>query len=296
MDEIYKLIGEFPSKSPLNAKITEKVDCGSYTREKVEFSSEADERITAYICIPKNANGKLPAVFCHHQHAGQFELGKSEVVGLSGDPNQAYAKELAERGYITFSPDAIAFEERNWSGDSGQSEYYELTTRLVKGTTLMAKVLHDVSAGIDYLSSRDDVDTSRIGFIGHSYGGRMALWAPAFDERIRVSVSNCGSIPYSLSMGRKAGIQMEFCIPGFAKKGDVDDIVKEFKDCSLLISATTDDKWSWGASELYNSVKEKLNENVVLKIYEGKHEFSDEMRSNAYDFIDKRLMPLDESS
>jgi hypothetical protein len=44
-----------------------------------------------------------PAIFCHHQHAGNFRIGKSELVGLDGDPNQAYAEELAERGYITFS-------------------------------------------------------------------------------------------------------------------------------------------------------------------------------------------------
>ena len=31
--------------------------------------------------------------------AGQFDPGKSEVVGLAGNPDQAYGAELAERGY-----------------------------------------------------------------------------------------------------------------------------------------------------------------------------------------------------
>jgi dienelactone hydrolase len=296
MDEIRNLVGEFPSGVSLDVKILEKIDCDSYVREKIEYSTEKNERVRAYVCVPKNINGKLPAVFCHHQHAGQFELGKSEVVGLAGDPDQAYAKELAEKGYLTFSPDAIAFEERNWSGKSGQTEYYELTTRLVKGTTLMAKVLHDVSVGLDYLTSRGDVDVSKIGFIGHSYGGRMALWVPAFDKRIKVSVSNCGCIPYKLSMGREAGIQMEFCIPGIAKKNDIDDVIKQFNNCSLLISATTDDKWSWSAEELYESVKEKLKGDVALKIYDGKHIFTEEMRKQAYEFIDQRLMTSSKSS
>ena len=39
----------------------------------------------------------------------------SEVVGLKGDADQAYASELAERGYVVIAPDALAFEERNWS-------------------------------------------------------------------------------------------------------------------------------------------------------------------------------------
>ena len=58
------------------------------------------------MCIPDGAAQRVPVIFCHHQHAGQFGLGKSEVVGLRGDPDQAYAAELAGRGYLTISPDA----------------------------------------------------------------------------------------------------------------------------------------------------------------------------------------------
>lgn len=66
-------------------------------------------------------------MFRHHQHAGNFGLGKSEVVGLAGDPDQGYARELAEAGFLTFAPDAIGFEERNWSPD-GRSDvtWFEL--------------------------------------------------------------------------------------------------------------------------------------------------------------------------
>ena len=43
----------------------------------------------------------------------------------------AYAAERAQRGFITFAPDAIAFEERNWSDIPGKAESYELKSRLV---------------------------------------------------------------------------------------------------------------------------------------------------------------------
>ena len=56
-----------------------------------------------------------------------------------------------------------------------------------------------------------NVDPSRIGLIGHSYGGRMAIRASAFDERIRAAVSNCGCVNYRNSLTRDAGIQMAFC-------------------------------------------------------------------------------------
>lgn len=108
---LLNLLGPFPAHVPLQAHVLESVDCGSYLREKVTYCTERDERISAYVCIPKHLSLKAPAVYCHHQHNFDFTLGKSEVVGLAGDPDQAYASELAQRGFITFAPDAIAFEE-----------------------------------------------------------------------------------------------------------------------------------------------------------------------------------------
>ncbi len=225
MDKFFllSLLGPMPDKVDLQAQVVESVDCGSYVRHKVEYCSEAHERIPAYLLIPKNLSGPTPAVYCHHQHGGNFALGKSELVGLAGDPDQAIAVELAEHGYITLAPDALAFEERNWTADkSGRAEYFELATRLVKGQTLLAKALHDVSVGIDYLQSRPEVDKNKIGFIGHSYGGRMALWAPVFDRRIVVTVSNCGCVNYKDSLSRDIGIQMEFCVPTILQHGDIE--------------------------------------------------------------------------
>jgi dienelactone hydrolase len=291
MDEIVKLLGTFPIKTSLESQTIEFVDCGSYIREKVEYNVEPGERISAYLCVPKNLKSSIPAIFCHHQHAGNFELGKSEVVGLAGDLNQAYASELAEQGFITFAPDAIAFEERNWSDSPGKAEYFELSKRLVRGETLLAKVIHDAIVGLDYLETRPEVDETRIGFIGHSYGGRMALWLPAFDTRLKASVSNCGCVPYRHSLTHDAGIQMEFCIPGIMKEHDIEDVIKEYKNCSLLISATTDDKWSRGAEEVYVAVRDSLLD-VELLLYEGKHVFTENMRANAYGFLKDRLYKL----
>nr|GID87595.1 hypothetical protein Ade03nite_65190 [Actinoplanes derwentensis] len=229
-------------------------------------------------------------MFCHHQHASRFDLGKSEVVGLAGDPDQAYAQELAERGFVTIAPDAIGFEERNWSPDGASNiSWFELSTRLVRGRTLLASCLHEISTALDYLTSRPDVDGSRIGFLGHSYGGRMALWAPAYDRRIAASVSHCGCIPFRRSYSHDTGIQAEFVLPGFAARYDLEDVIACFDQTALLISAGTTDKWSRGAEDLFAAVGRTLGNRVELARYDAGHVFTEAMRERAYQFLKDRL-------
>jgi dienelactone hydrolase len=289
-ETLKQLLGPFPVHCPLDALVVETVDCGLYVRETIEYAVEAGERIRSFLLVPKNIERPAPAIFAHHQHAHQFHLGKSEVVGLVGDPDQAYAAELAQRGYVVIAPDALAFEERNWSNPSGEAEYFELATRLVQGKTLLAKCLHDVSAALDYLATRPEVDPLRIGFIGHSYGGRMSIWAPAVDERIRAAVSNCGCVNYKQSFTHDTGVQMEFCLPGVLQHGDVEDIVRLIAPRALLLQATSDDKWSRGAKAMFAYAQSAFPEGqLVLGYWPGDHIFTPEMRDAAYRFLARHL-------
>ena len=284
------LLGPFPTSIPPEPVLRDAVDCGTYVRSAVDYFVEPHERVSAFLLMPKTLNAPAPAVICHHQHAGQFDLGKSEVVGLAGDPQQAIAPELAARGYVVIAPDALAFEDRNWNYPTGQAEYFELASRLVRGETLLAKVLHDASAAIDVLECLPEVDPKRIGFVGHSYGGRMAIWAPAIDSRIRASVSNCGCVNYERSLVREAGVQMEFCVPGILQHGDVEDVARLVAPRALRIQATDADKWSAGAQELFDSVRHSFPEGALeLEIWPGGHVFCQEMRNAACNFLDRHL-------
>jgi dienelactone hydrolase len=251
----------------------------------VEYSVERNERVSAYLCVPKQRITKTAAAFYHHPHNSEFSLGKSEVVGLDGHPDQAYAAELTERDYITSAPDAIAFEERNWSGGNSEAEYYELASRLVRGHTLLAKVIHDAAVGIDYLASRSEVDAERIGFLVHSYGGRMAIWLAAVDHRIRATVSHCGCVGYADSLYRGAGIQMEFCVPGIMEHGDIEDIVALIAPKPLCISAATEDVWSQGAQRIYQAALPPFAGSVLeLRLWPVGQAFTQPMREAAYHF------------
>jgi dienelactone hydrolase len=283
-------LGPFPDKVPLAAEILDEVDCGHFIRRKVSYAVERDERISAFLCLPKAPSGMLPAVFCHHQHGGNWALGKSEPVGIAGSQDQFYAKELAALGHVTLTPDLPYFEERADAKDPFGYHSFGLATRLVQGRTLLAKVLHEVGLGIDYLQGLPMVDPDRIGFIGHSYGGRTAIVAAAHDQRIKASVSSCGSTTYRDMIHHRTGIQLDFVVPGILGIGDLDDLLAFIEPNSLLVIGASQDRWSMGIEDMIEKGRRFFREGELLgKLFEGKHSFPDEMRTTAYEFLSRHL-------
>jgi len=232
-------------------------------------------------------------VICHHEHASKYLIAKSEICGLKGSKNLAFARELAYLGFATMAVDAIGFEERNklkknWWG----VEYHEHASRIIQGKTLLEKNLSDLSAAVDYVCSRKEIDSSKIAFIGHSYGGRMAIIFPAFDKRIKVSVSNCFArkLKNSLDINAKTRIPMELAIPNILKYGDLDSFLKLSNKYNILLSVTKDDKWSQDAKEIYLSCKKYFKKkNLTLKIWPGNHKFTKKMKDYCYKYIKEKI-------
>lgn len=284
-------LGPVRSPGPLRARVEGEAACDGYTRRHVTYDVPSG-RAGAFVCVPDHYAVPVPVVFCHHQHANRFDLGKSEVCGLQGDPDQAYAAKLAQRGLVTIAPDAIGFEDRNWAGGRDVS-WFELSSRLVLGRTLLADCLQEISLALDYATALPEVDPARVGFIGHSYGGRAALWAPAWDPRIRVSVSNCGCIPYRNSFTRDTGVQAEYVVPGFVTEHDIDDVVALATHCNFLIMAAEGDRWSRGADWLRQRWDAGQQTHIQLETRIGGHEFPPAARGRAYRFLADHLDTTD---
>jgi dienelactone hydrolase len=196
-------LGRFPERVPLRFTVGSRIDEGAYTRALVTYSVEENERVSAWLLIPKGTvppHG-WPAVLAIHQHDNHYELGKAEPAGLSGNAMYAYGKELCQRGYVVLCPDLLCFEDRrpaqgvrhvhNTPDDAG-NERFEFTRRLLTGTCLQTKYLHDLTCAVDLLASLSGVNRKRLGVIGHSLGGLEALWLTWYDARITAAVSSCG--------------------------------------------------------------------------------------------------------
>ena len=181
--DMQEVMGPVPTKwagLSLEMQIVETTDLAKYTRKKITFRVEPEDRLTAWLLIPKNLTTHAPAVLCLHQTT---EIGKDSPAGLGGNPDLYYAHELAERGYITLAPDYWTF------GDYRRSDYDPYKHGYQSGTM---KGIWNHIRSIDLLQGLKEVDPDRIGCIGHSLGGHNALFVAAFDPRIKAVVSSCG--------------------------------------------------------------------------------------------------------
>ena len=157
------------------------------------------------------------------------------------------------------------------------------------GRTLLATCLQEISLALDYVMTLPEVDPTRIGFVGHSYGGRAAVWAPAWDERISASVSNCGCIGYRDSFARDAGFQPEFVVPNIARDHDIEDVLCVADQCQYLVMAAQDDTWSRGADQIHERLAARGARHVRVDVRPGAHEFPQASRTAAYEFLASHL-------
>jgi dienelactone hydrolase len=300
-DTLRSLLGRFPTGGDLMPEVIERVDLGDLVREKVRFQAEPGEWIPAYLFVPRGRSAPGPAVLCLHQHAGQFHLGKSEPAGLDGNPEQFYAIELARRGYVTLTFDFLCFEERrNPSFEGNTYERFEFTKRLVEGSTLQAKMSFDAMRAIDYLSSRPDVDPTRIGCVGHSLGGQQTLFTAALDERIVAAVSSCGFASYRTIFRDQINHNFSLYVPDLLSHGDVGDVLALVAPRAFLAAVGNADRIFPfdGILESIETAKRRyralgVEDRLDLVAVDGGHGFADYLRERAYAWLDRWLYATD---
>ena len=131
---------------------------------KVTFTNRYGITLAADMYVPKNANGKLPAIAV----CGPFGAVKEQAAGL-------YAQTMAERGFLT-----VAFDP-SYTGESGGEPRYVVSPDINT---------EDFSAAVDFLATNDLVDAERIGIIGICGWGGLAINAAAADPRIKATVAS----------------------------------------------------------------------------------------------------------
>ena len=131
---------------------------------KVRFENRYGITLAGDLYLPKNIEGKLPAIAV----SGPFGAVKEQSSGL-------YAQTMAERGFVT-----LAFDP-SFTGESGGQPRYTASPDINT---------EDFQSAVDFLCLHDRVDPERVGLIGICGWGGLALNAAAADTRVKATVAS----------------------------------------------------------------------------------------------------------
>ncbi|MBV9791166.1 MAG: acetylxylan esterase [Chloroflexi bacterium] len=221
-----------------------------YRRVYLEYASAPDTIVPAWLLIPDDLTGPAPAVIAVHGHGS----GMDDLVGLNADGSertepqgyhQDFALALCRRGMIVLAPELRGFGRRREpqdqaAGPTNSSCHAAAWWGILLGKPLLGSRVGDVLRGIDLLQSLPEVDARRIGIMGGSGGGAVALFAAALDQRLRAAVISNYFCIFKASI-----LAMQHCacnyLPGLLQDAEIYDVAALIAPRPLLIEAGTDD-------------------------------------------------------
>lgn len=300
LDNMQEVMGRQPRKTgiPLDLQILKTEEFPGYRRQRITYASETlggkPDRVPAYLFFPTKlkAGSRVPAMLCLHQTT---RIGKGEPAGLGGKPDLHYARELAERGYVTMAPDYPNFGD--YAIDVYANGYASAT---------MKGIVNHIRA-VDLLQSLREVDPRHIGVIGHSLGGHNSLFVSAFDKRIKVVVTSCGFnsfrkyekgdltgwshkgyMPRILDLYQRDALLMPFdfteVLAALAPRAVF--IAAPLRDSNFEVSGVQD--CIDAAIPVYEKIFQ-VRDRLVWHYPNVGHEFPPDLRKAAYEFVDRWL-------
>lgn len=301
IDGFQQAMGVLPSRdklADLDVRVKESQEEPGYVRHRIDFVSAAEDadRIPAYLYVPTGiAKGEKRAgiVALHPTH----QIGKDAVDGRGERPNRAYARELAELGYVVIAPDYPSFGEL--------SDYDFAADRYQSGTL---KALWNHLRCVDLLTARGDVDVdvANIGAIGHSLGGHNAIFLGVMDQRVKAVVSSCGWTPFhDYKGGDITGWTSDRYMPALRDEYglDPDRVPFDFPELIAAIAprAFFSNSPLWDSNFDYRGVEKAAP--VARRIFElydvpdkmriaypdAEHDFPQAIREESYRFLGKWL-------
>lgn len=140
-----------------------------YIVENVAIESFPGFYVTGNIYRPAESDDMMPLVLCPHGHWNQ-----PGDIGRWRSDMQKRCAMLARMGALVFAYDLV-----------GYAESTQVSHHIPIAFTLQ---LYNGKRALDYLLSRDDIDSDRVAITGASGGGTQSFMLTALDDRIKVSV------------------------------------------------------------------------------------------------------------
>lgn len=297
-ESLLRIVGPFPEKTPLNAKILRTVQKDSYKVEHIVFESQPDFFVTSSLFIPNGLTEKAPVVIYVSGHAAE---------GYRSETYQHKILNLVDKNFIVFAFDPVGQGERleyNFgdgvappsarSPAGGHS--YSGVQGYITGNSQARIMIWDGIRAVDYLLTRDEIDPERIGITGRSGGGTQSAYIAAFDDRIYAAAPESYITNFTRLLQSIGPQDAEQVFAGGIVNGiDHADLLTVRAPKPTLMITTTEDYFSiQGARETANEVSKiysAYNEENRFGMVEdfGEHGSTENNREAMYGFFQRHL-------
>lgn len=301
--KLMKLVGPFPEKTPINARITGILKKEGFRVEKLLYEAMPGYQVTGCLFVPDKLSGKAPAilnVIGHSQDAFRADLYQTIILNL------------VKKGMIVLAIDPPGQGERvqYFDPETGLSSVgysviehcYFGNQCFLSGSCCAKYFIWEGIRAIDYLLSRKEVDPSRIGVTGLSGGGTITSYVSAFDDRVSVSVPCSWATACKRQLETKGAqdAETEFW-RGVAEGITFEDLLEVRAPKPTLMTFTSRDQYLslQGAREAWLEGRKAYRafgkeENIQLVEDDYKHWLTPKLRRAIYDFfIDHFNLPGD---
>ncbi|MEM9283254.1 MAG: acetylxylan esterase [Verrucomicrobiota bacterium] len=187
--QLFEMLGlqPLPARSDLKARITGSTEREGIIVENILFQSRPGLFVTANFYRPVEQSEPLPTILylCGH--------GKVKIDGVSYGNKANYQHHgawFARNGYTCLTIDTLQLGEIE--GIHHGTNRYGRWWWNARGYTPAGVEAWNSIRALDYLETREEVDSERIGATGRSGGGAYTFWVSALDDRIKVSAPVAG--------------------------------------------------------------------------------------------------------
>lgn len=139
-----------------------------FKQYRVRFHWTPNEQTEGYLLVP-NKKGKKPAVITVFYEP-------ETAIGLGEMKNRDFAYQLAKRGFVTLSLGTT---------QTTKAKTYSIYYPHIDNATIqpLSALAYATANAWEVLAKVEEVDSTRIGITGHSYGGKWAMFASCLYEK-----------------------------------------------------------------------------------------------------------------
>ena len=277
-----------------DAEVVKCVKKDGYRIENIIIYSRPDFPVTANLYLPETS-GKVPCVL--------FLCGHSQD-GKASDIYSCACQNLVLQGYAVLIIDPVSQGERLQFLDVPPSDVQIIGGRCTSEHNMVGKQLaltgeffgtwraFDAIRALDYLLSRSEVDTTRVGITGNSGGGTMTSFVQALDPRFTMAAPSCYITSWQRNIENELPADIEQIPPGILGAGcEMGDLILAYAPRPVLLLGQKNDFFDpRGLMETYEEVKKVYTllgypDNIQCFIGPTNHGYSVENRNAMYDFF-----------